>query len=556
MASPKFMRQGTVQGTPTGALLCFLMCLASGATGVFAQDDFAAVRKLQIELRTADDELPTQVCVAHEAVYVPDRFRSKPAPTPIQARVAEMITGRITECGTQQEDANIRLARQVRSCLVRGLEANGSTTTKRDSKGVDLATCGAVASCGEPSNLDPVGVDLAACGAGGNITGHTPDPGFRFVTCSSLSPRNERYRLLTLAFRAEVDDSSVQGTVQDVRLDGNLITIRGRWATHRPDIVVADFGHYLKGDSAVADDNDRAQLIVRAKCLRRSLRLPQADSLGPEAKNATTVRVKPIACPHHSSTTCAQRQMESSRSVDILAPRGRHDEARLSGESIDRTTVILSTGSNHPVFSTDNDPEQLSTVRARWNVDLRDGLPDRLAPQLELIRFWWSVRREFHLPHDPSEPEALPCPRARLVEPDVDCQANRASDTGPGADARCGYVCAKRGARFELPVTVAFDIDKQQEVWRERLSSIDQVLSGYADNESRHFFVYVGDWNVSRVDANATPIWAPNGLAQTDFPNDDVCRRSHGRKVKELMLSPPTGGEYRITLCPQSDDAE
>jgi hypothetical protein len=65
-------------------------------------------------------------------------------------------------------------------------------------------------------------------------------------------------------------------------------------------------------------------------------------------------------------------------------------------------------------------------------------------------------------------------------------------------ESLCEYDCPAEqlGATFPLPTTVAFSVGKQNDAWQERLTHVGQVLSSYADRETRQFVVdFDSSWN-------------------------------------------------------------
>jgi hypothetical protein len=425
-------------------------------------------QRLAIELLVAGDELPGHVCIVHKG----DSPDSVPFPSSAPgcyslAKIAD-DTFHIAQTGECSEPRAEQSAQRsaTRSALA----------VLREQQRAD--TCSATG-CAPVLKLEEQSFADAR------------------VMCAA-SPSGDPERVLVLALQLPGDR---EGEVHSVSLDGSVVSIDGAWGTVRRPSAAVLGGHYHSAHAASARFDNRMQLRVEARCVRRLLQLPAIIRRGGSWRVAVYPdgsRGEPAeARCQHKLCGVAEAGSCITDSLPVLLARE---------PTGGRVAAVLSL----PASTRDGQGQELA-LEAHFAADDRSG-PLRLRSYD--ARFDWLVRCEYH----GSEVEA--CPRADLVEAGISCSGRRQA-------GRCEYSCkAPAGAAaFTLPVTVRFAVGDQEDAWREQLTHIDQTLSGYTPLLERQF----------------------------SFSSDSasIADRAAGDALDKLTISTPSGLVYEFRPSPK-----
>jgi len=455
--------------------------------------------RLAVELVAAQDEVPGHVCVLHD-LGNPDEAVDLP---PVISR-------------PDTQHAGVALVHKAPDdpwyFIEAGTEASpltAATPAELALRALSIRPAAQVSICGDETcapRFELPNLDLR-------------------MTCATNAAGDPR-QVLLLRLRLPGDR---EGEVDSMSLDGNLIAINGSWGTHRPTLQVLG-GHYIAGAAASARVDDRMQLQIQTRCVRRqlllppivrSLRIDDRRAVEPVLEIEPSGRELPFAGPRPAACRrplCTQAHGPecAMNTVPILLQRGQESQ---------RVTAAL----HLPALSNARDDHGFDIwLEARW---ADDPIPNPLPLRHYGVRFALRARCEFAL--DVSDPEQQECyaagdgsfdrpvdnavgacPRADLVEAGIVCKPGRFVEPRE----QCIYECEglPGTAAFALPITARFALGTQEDAWRERLSQIDQTLSGFTPEATRQFSLQPSDeayWGRDGGDQLATlKVWTPSGL--------------------------------------------
>jgi hypothetical protein len=474
-------------------------------------------RHLAIELLVARDEAPEYACV----VYSNGSVGNAIAMPRVEGRASAARSGYVLERAAD----DLYSVKQVRG-------SKSPTTTDRAFEALALPdetdTCGETDACA--ARVEQVASDLR-------------------VSCArNIGAPARRVVLLRLHLPGDRE-----GEVFGVSLDGNMVSVTGEWGQDRPTAYVLG-GHYFHGDAGSAREDNRMQLRLQARCVRRELRLPPTIrrplpaargrnrppewqiTVDPTGRDFPREGAPSAACRR---TLCSQNHVRDcvTDSMPVLLQQS---------QSTRRVTAVLKLP---PTTRDDRAKGYDVLLESRWDQDLA---PPVLPLQAYRIRFEWLTRCELPLidqaqaGHDAEayEPprDGATCPRVDLIEAGVSCSAGFLPPTEQTRDrARtrrvellesqplCVYECAapEGASAFSLPLTVRFAAGDQEDAWREQLSHIDQVLSGFTPESIRQFRIRTA----------------------REIRHD----RDRGDKLETLRVWTPSGLKYEFRVTPDPD---
>lgn len=318
--------------------------------------------------------------------------------------------------------------------------------------------------------------------------------------------------------------SAVAPDVFAVALQGNQVSLVLSSALPDRAALVSVLGaDYTPGTSS-HNHGDLVVLEVAPRCIDRDVPAP-----GSEWRNDDRhIEITYIDRPAESQARARTCILPIDRPLRVRLPRasdrvGTYKELALS----------IVDGKVDGVSHQDDASQLLDSKvayrgRHRW---VGAQVPDAVLLTTERIRFRW--RADTCLFRLAAQTD---CPSVTTSAGAV-CQVVEVSGTN-----ECVYSCADHrelGSASSLELT--FSVGKQNDAWRSVLAGPDQVLTGYADRDSRQVLVDFELWQDSP--------WPPLGDDDDDDEPDEAVGLL-GDRIKYVEIVNPAGGVSRVVPAP------